>query len=71
MMAEWITTEEARQMSGYSIAHLQDLIRRKKLEAEKKGGAYWVNRAALETYIQEAQAAKAKDRRHGARSKQK
>ena len=68
-MSDWITTEEASQLSGYSITHLQDLIRRKKIEAEKKGGAYWVKRASLTTFIEEAVAAKAKDKRHGARKK--
>jgi excisionase family DNA binding protein len=70
-MSDSLTTEEASKLSGYSITHLQDLIRRKKIEAEKKGGAYWVNRASLVAYIEEAESSKDKDKRHGARKKSK
>jgi excisionase family DNA binding protein len=66
-MADWITTEEASQLTGYSITHLRLLIRQSKLKAEKKGGQYWVDRISLLTYVQEA--ADADDKRHGAKNK--
>ena len=66
-MADWITTDEASQLSGYSIVHLRDLIRQKKIEAVKKGSAYWVKHASLTAYIEAAAAAN--DKRHGARGK--
>jgi excisionase family DNA binding protein len=66
-MADWITTEEASQMTGYSIAHLLDLLRQKVLKAEKKGGQYWIDKKALSEYV--SQAAKNKDKRHGPKGK--
>ena len=66
-MADWITTDEASQLTGYSIAHLLDLLRQNKLKAEKKGGQYWVDRGALLEYVRAA--TNTKDRRHGPKGK--
>jgi excisionase family DNA binding protein len=66
-MADWITTEEASQLTGYSVAHLLDLLRQKVLKAEKKGGHYCIDKKALLEYT--SQAAKAKDKRHGPKGK--
>jgi hypothetical protein len=52
-MTDWITTDEAVTLSGYNVEYLRRIIRTKKVLAEKKGGHYWVNRAALLTYIEE------------------
>lgn len=66
-MADWITTEEASQLTGYSIAHLLLLLRQKKIKAEKKGGQYWVDRGNLLEYVR--QAAEVNDKRHGAKAR--
>ena len=68
-MSDWITTEEASQISGYSIQYVQRLLREEKIVGEKKGGAYWVNRDSLVAYIAASQ--RSKDKRHGARKKPK
>ena len=62
-MADWITTEEATQLSGYSDQYIRRLIRQEKLTAEKKGGQFWINKQSLLDYIQAAQ--EADDKRHG------
>jgi len=66
-MLDWMTTDEACALSGYHIVYMRRLIRGQKIEAEKKGGAWWVNRQSLEAYMKEA--ATAKDKRLGAKRK--
>ena len=66
-MADWLTTEEASQLTGYSISYLRHLIRQNKVEAQKKGGQFWVERKSLLAYAKEA--AKSEDKRHGAKNK--
>ena len=66
-MADWITTEEASQLTGYSITHLRLLIRQNKVKADKKGGQYWVSRISLLAYVKET--AETEDKRHGAKMK--
>ncbi len=50
-MADWITTTEAAELSGYHPDHLRELIRAGKIYAEKKGNAWWVDRKSLLDYI--------------------
>ncbi len=50
-MADWITTNEAAELSGYHPDHLRELIRAGKIYAEKKGNAWWVDRQSLLGYI--------------------
>ena len=54
-MSDWITTEEASQLSGYHVVYLRELIRAKKIAAEKKGGSWWVKLESLLEYIKIAQ----------------
>lgn len=68
-MAEWIDTEEAALISGYHVNYLRTLLRSEKVSAKKKGGAYWIDRQSLLTYMKAAQISD--DKRHGARSKSK
>ena len=68
-MAEWITTDEASLLSGYSIQYLRFLLREKKIIGEKKGGSYWIKRDSLVVYM--TSATHAEDKRHGARKKRK
>lgn len=50
-MTDWITTDEAAEISGYHIDHIRLLLRQKKVAAKKKGGAYWVDRQSLFDYL--------------------
>jgi len=68
-MADWITTDEAAELSGYNVAYLRELIRQGKISAKKKGGAYWVERMSLIEYLRAAEKSRSLDKRHGARSK--
>ena len=62
-MADWITTTEAAELSGYHPDHLRELIRDGQIAAVKKGNAWWVDRKALVAYLKAAQ--KAEDKRRG------
>jgi excisionase family DNA binding protein len=64
-MADWITTDEASELSGYHVVYLRELIRAKKIEAQKKGGSWWVKLDSLLAYVRKANASP--DRRHGAK----
>jgi len=62
-MADWITTTEAAELSGYHPEHLRELIRTGVIKAQKWGRDWQVSRASLLAYIQEAE--KSKDKRRG------
>ncbi len=63
MATEWITTQEAAELSGYHPDHLRELIRAGKVGAVKKGNAWWVARKSLLAYLRAAQ--KSTDKRRG------
>ncbi|HEY62934.1 MAG TPA: helix-turn-helix domain-containing protein [Caldilineae bacterium] len=54
-MPEWISVQEAAEISGYHIEYVRRLIRRGKLQAERKGPMYWIDRASLEAYLEEVE----------------
>jgi len=62
-MADWITTAEAAELSGYHPDHLRELIRDGQIAAVKKGNAWWVDSKSLLTYLKAAQ--KSEDKRRG------
>lgn len=47
---EYISTQEASDLTGYSIQYLQRLLRQGKINAVKKGGMYWIELNSLEDY---------------------
>ena len=66
---DWLTVHDAAKLSGYRADHLRQLIREGKVEAQKFGPIWAVNRESLLTYMN--QALKSDDRRHGPKSKRK
>jgi excisionase family DNA binding protein len=65
-MSDWLTTDEAVEISGYNLQYVRELIRDKKIKAVKKGGSYWVDRQSLLDYI--AAAKESQDKRRGAKA---
>jgi len=59
----WITTDEAVELSGYHLVHLRRLLRDGQVKAEKKGGSWWIDRDALLLFIDECK--KSSDSRRG------
>ena len=53
-MADWITTAEAAQLSGYSTYHIRDLICYGKVQAQKFGTVWQVDRRSLLAYVKSA-----------------
>ena len=50
-MPEWITTEEAAELSGYSLQYVQRLARQGHIGAQKKSRAWWVDRDTFLGYL--------------------
>ena len=40
-MADWISVDEAAELSGYNVQHIRRLIRGKQIAATKKGLMWW------------------------------
>jgi hypothetical protein len=64
-MPDWISVEEAAEMSGYNAEHVRRLIRSKLIVAQKKGAMWWVDQQSLMTYRDAS--TKTNDRRRGPR----
>lgn len=63
MAVEWITTNEAAELSGYHVNHIRRLIRHGEVEARKFGPIWQVNKQSLLSYLDAAR--ESGDRRWG------
>jgi len=52
MPEEWLTTQEAAELSGYHPEHVRRLLRVGQIPARKWGQAWMINRDGLLTYMQ-------------------
>ncbi|NJM40122.1 MAG: helix-turn-helix domain-containing protein [Anaerolineae bacterium] len=68
-MADWITTREAAEISGYNRVYLYELIQKHRIKAQRFGPVWQIDRQSLQTYLQ--QISKSVDKRHGARKTSK
>ena len=50
---EYVSVEEASQITGYSEQYIRRLLRQGKIKAEKKGAMWWVEMESLEAYKHE------------------
>ena len=66
-MADWITTHQAAELSGYNAEYIRDLIRKGKIRSQKWGRDWQISRASLIDYMRAAD--KSPDRRRGAKDK--
>jgi excisionase family DNA binding protein len=55
MAEDWITTNEAAQISGYQPAHVRLLIRRGEVNGMKWGRDWMISRESLESYLKRIQ----------------
>ena len=60
---DWITTQEAAELSGYHADHLRRLIRAGEIRAKKLSFLWLVHRQSLLDYM--AQAEQSDDKRRG------
>ena len=47
---EWITTKEAADLTGYNQEYIRQMIRAGRIDAEKKGRDWWVDRDSIESH---------------------
>jgi excisionase family DNA binding protein len=50
-MPEWITTQEAAEVSGFHPEYIRELARAGKIGASKKGRDWWIDRDVLKAYL--------------------
>jgi len=55
MTNEWITTSKASQISGYHPERIRELLRERKIEGQKFGSIWQVNRISLIAYLEKMQ----------------
>ena len=66
-MADWITTKQAAELSGYNAEYIRDLIRKGKIRSQKWGRDWQISRASLLAYMRAADTSS--DKRRGAKKK--
>ena len=54
MLEEWLTTEQAAELSGYHPNHIRRLVRSGEVEARKWGQAWQISRQSLLVYLEAA-----------------
>jgi len=65
-MVDWISVEEAAELTGYNKEYIRQMIRRGEVAAKKKGWQWWVDKASILAYLKNSQ--KSLDKRHGPKS---
>lgn len=50
-LADYITTEEAAEQSGYHVNYIRRLMRQGKITGRKAGLMWWVERESLRAYL--------------------
>jgi excisionase family DNA binding protein len=53
MTTEWITTQEAKELTGYNLEYIRQMLRAGVIVGDKKGRDWWVDRASIEAYADE------------------
>ncbi len=69
MAANWISTSEASELSGYHPEHIRELVRDGKIKANRKGTMFWIDKSSLQRFLKEVSRAQSLDRRLGPRGK--
>ena len=65
MATNWISTDEAAELSGYHTDYIRQLVRRSKIKANRKGTMYWIDRESFLDFLNKEKKAQSQDRRHG------
>lgn len=60
---EWLTIQQASELSGYHAEYLRIIVRAGKLDAHKFGSVWAISRKSLLSYLKTAETSE--DRRHG------
>ena len=65
MHTDWISTEEAAELTGYHPEYIRHLIRQGKIQVSRKGTMFWIERQSLLAYLRASEKSSKKDKRHG------
>ena len=57
MAEDWITTQQAAELSGYHTNYIRRLIREGRVKARRFGPVWQVSRASLLDYVRKAEKA--------------
>ena len=63
MPEEWLTTQEAAELSGYHPEHLRRLLKARTIKGQKFGPVWQINRDSFVAYLEAA--TESKDKRRG------
>ncbi len=66
-MTDWLSVEEAAELTGYNREYVRQLIRRGEIAAEKKGWQWWVDQASIIAHLNASR--RSQDKRYGPKSK--
>ena len=66
MAEDWITVNEASELSGYSSQYVRRLVRQKKIKSKKWVRDWMISVSSLKAYLQDAE--KSSDPRRGPRA---
>lgn len=50
-MPEWIDIRQASELSGYNSDYLRRVMRQGKIDAQKRGTMWWIDRDSLREYM--------------------
>ena len=65
MTEEWLTTEQAAELSGYHENYIRRIVRAGKVKAKKFGPTWQISRESMLQYMEAA--SKSSDKRWGAK----
>jgi len=66
MAEDWITVNEASELTGYSAQYIRRLVRQKKIKSQKWVRDWMISISSLKAYLQAAE--KSNDTRRGPRA---
>ena len=50
-LPEWITTQEAADLSGYTVDYIRKLMRQGRVKGSFRGVMWWVDKDSLKAYL--------------------
>lgn len=50
---EWITTQEAAELTGYHVNYIRRLVKWNRIRGAKRGRDWWIDKASVLAYLEE------------------
>ncbi len=55
MAEDWITTQQAAELTGYTLVHIRRLVETGKVKGQRFGRAWQVSRSSLLAYVKQVE----------------